>query len=92
MWRTANHKMIVIGRCFCIQISQSSESDQSFCVFSITSTLLTSCHLTFTVFGLECQQWDKSTSHQRIASLMGMKAITPAMHRAYLLKQVQTKV
>jgi len=53
MRRTANHKMtvIVIGPCFCVQISQISESDQSFWGFSITSTLLTSCHLAFTVFG-----------------------------------------
>jgi len=36
---------------FLFQISQNSESDQSFCGFSITSTLLTSCHLVFTVFG-----------------------------------------
>ena len=33
MGRTANHKMTVIGRCFCVQISQISESDQWFCVF-----------------------------------------------------------
>ena len=26
MWRTANHKMTVIGRCFCDEISQISES------------------------------------------------------------------
>ena len=53
MWRTANNKMTVsaIGRWFCVQISQISESDQSFCGFSITSTLLTSCHLAFIVFG-----------------------------------------
>jgi len=43
MRRTANHKMTqsVIGRWFCVQISQISDSDQSFCGFSITSTLLT---------------------------------------------------
>jgi len=29
MWKTANHKMTGIGRCFCVQISQISESDQS---------------------------------------------------------------
>jgi len=51
MWRTANHKMTVIGRCFCNQISYISESDQSFCGFSITSTLLTSFHLAFIEFG-----------------------------------------
>ena len=51
--RTANHKMIVsvIGRWFYVQLSQISESDQSFCGFLITSTFLTSCHLAFTVFG-----------------------------------------
>ena len=44
MRRTANHKMTVsvIRRWFCVNISQFSESDQSFSVFSITSTFLTS--------------------------------------------------
>jgi len=36
MKRTANHEMTGIGRCFCVQFSQISESDQSFCGFSIT--------------------------------------------------------
>jgi len=51
MGRTANHKMTAIGRWFCVQILQISESDKSFCGFSITLTLLTSCHLAFIVFG-----------------------------------------
>jgi len=51
MGKTVNHKMTVIGRCFCVQISQISEFDQSFCGFSITSKLLTPCHLAFTVLG-----------------------------------------
>ena len=53
MRRKANHKMTVSvnGRWFCVQISQISEFDKSFCGFWITSTLLTSCHLAFTVFG-----------------------------------------
>jgi len=53
MRRTANHKMTVsvIRQWFCVNILQFSESDQSFSVFTITSTFLTSCHLAFTVFG-----------------------------------------
>ena len=39
MWRKANHKMTGIGRFFGVQISQISESDQSFCDFSYTNTL-----------------------------------------------------
>jgi len=46
--RKANHKMTGIGRRFCVQIS---ESDQSFCVFSVTPTLLPLCHHVFIVFG-----------------------------------------
>jgi len=44
MWRTDCKRTMFL-------FSQISESDQSFCGFSITSTFLTSCHLAFTVFG-----------------------------------------
>jgi len=43
--------MTGIGQCFCVQISQISESDQSLCGFWAKSTLLPSCHLVFIVFG-----------------------------------------
>ena len=81
MRRTANHKMTVSvnGRWFCVQTSQISESDQSFCGFSITSTFLTSCHLAFTVFGYF---WIvMSTSYQRHIRIR-------AMCGSYLLKCV----
>jgi len=50
MWGIANYKMSVsvIGRWFCVQLSQIHEFYQSFCGFSITSTF--PCHLAFTVF------------------------------------------
>ena len=49
MWRKANHKMTGIGRFFGVQISQISESDQSFCDL-VTPTLMPPCHLAFIVF------------------------------------------
>jgi len=42
MCRKANHKMTGIERYFCVQISQISKSDQSFCGFSAEPTLLPS--------------------------------------------------
>jgi len=57
--------MTGIGRCFCVQISQISESDQSLCGFWAKSTLLplvTSYSLYLDNFGL-CQKCEKSTSH-----------------------------
>jgi len=50
--------MTGIERCFCVQISQISEPDQSFCGFSVTPTLLP---LYLDNFGL-CQKCEK-TSH-----------------------------
>jgi len=57
--------MTGIGRCFCVQISQISKSDQSFCGFSVTPTLLPSCHLVFVVFG-EILDNVKSVKNQRV--------------------------
>ena len=81
MRRIANHKMTVsvIRQWFCVNILQSSESDQSFSVFTITSTFLTSCHLAFTVFGYF---WIvMSTRYQRHIRIR-------AMCGSYLLKCV----
>jgi len=39
MCRKANHKMTGIGRFFCVQIAQISESYRSFCGFRYTNTL-----------------------------------------------------